>query len=157
MKKRYLSSFYGIFFLLFTQIHLVNAADTEVIVTEKIPGVECTCIAQWETGPGGMWPPTPVNQDTCWTPATRKYKCTIKPWFSSFQESIQGITGWFTQIALILSVLVVVLLGIAWAIWGSSEEKVKFLKWWTINILIGIVTLFFFQYILVMLAPQVFK
>ena len=117
------------------------ASKSTVYVTEKIPGANCVP-AEWS-----------VESDI----TKRKYKCTIEAGFWSFQRSIQGITGWFTQIALILSVLVVVLLGIAWAIWGSSEEKVKFLKWWTINILIGIVTLFFFQYILVMLAPWVFK
>lgn len=158
MKKIYIFLIINIIYLLIGNTDITNAnteiingntTKTTVIVTEEIPWANCKCFVD-NVESDKKW-------KDCWTIETRKYKCTIEPWFGSFQKSIQGITGWFTQIALILSVLVVVLLGIAWAIWGSSEEKVKFLKWWTINILIGIVTLFFFQYILVMLAPWVFK
>jgi ABC-type uncharacterized transport system permease subunit len=62
------------------------------------------------------------------------------------------------NIVLLLGVLAVVSLGIAWSFAGGDDIKAKStLKKWAINIIIGLIILFFFTYILQFLAPWVYQ
>jgi len=59
---------------------------------------------------------------------------------------------------MLLGVLGIVGLGIAWAWAGGDDVKVKSnLKKWGINIAIGLVILFFFRYILTIIAPWIYN
>jgi ABC-type uncharacterized transport system permease subunit len=62
------------------------------------------------------------------------------------------------NIVLLLGVLAVVGLGIAWSFAGGDDIKAKStLKKWAVNIIIGLIILFFFTYILRFLAPWVYQ
>jgi hypothetical protein len=62
------------------------------------------------------------------------------------------------NITILLGVLAVVGLGIAWSLAGGDDVKAKSsLKSWAINIIAGVVILFFFRYILMFLAPWIYN
>ena len=132
-----------------------------VIVTEKIPGADCTCIVvgtdttnAQDVRRGGAAPP---KSWTCGDPKTRKYSCTAGKWLSGFQSIFREITRWVVYITMLLGVMAIAGAGILWA-WGSeSEEYTKKAKGWVINILIGLVILFTFRYILSFIAPWIFQ
>jgi hypothetical protein len=57
--------------------------------------------------------------------------------FGGFQDFLAGFIKWTIYIAMLVSVLAVVALGIAWSAMGSDSEKtVGMLKKWLINILL---------------------
>ncbi len=121
-----------------------ESTTTTVIVTEEIPGASCTCIDQSDT--------------TCKTLETRKYKCEVVKWLSGFQQIFASIIKYFIYITMLTGVVAVVGLGIAWAIYGSAEEHfAKTLKWYAINLIIGLTILFLFSYILRFLAPWIYS
>ena len=121
-----------------------DSTTTTVIVTEEIPGARCTCIDQSDT--------------TCKTIETRKYKCEVVKWLSGCQQIFASIIKYFIYIRMLTGVVAVVGLGIAWAIYGSAEEHfAKTLKWYAINLIIGLTILFLFSYILRFLAPWIYN
>lgn len=143
-----------------------NAAEESktitTIVSEKIPGATCVCVAAWaggETGADWMWPPTPwIWEDACGNITTRKYKCTTGSGIVGFQVVFAKLIRFVVNMVLLLGVLAVVWLGIAWSFAGAEDVKAKStLKTWAINIIIGLVILFLFRQILVFLAPWVYK
>lgn len=124
---------------------------TTVVVTEKIPGATCDCIAQ-TTGNN-----LSASVTSCSDPKTRKYSCTVGKWLSGFQDIFREITKWVVYITMLLWVMAIAGAGILWA-WGSeSEEYTKKAKGWVVNILIGLVILFTFRYILWFIAPWIFQ
>lgn len=67
------------------------------------------------------------------------------------------IIKWFIYVAILVSVLALVGLGIAWSLAGGDDIKAKTgLKKWAINIMIGFVILIFFTTILRFIAPWIF-
>jgi ABC-type uncharacterized transport system permease subunit len=59
---------------------------------------------------------------------------------------------------MLLGVLSLVGLGIAWSLAGGDDAKAKSsLKKWAVNILVGMIILFFFRYILQFLAPWIYQ
>ena len=134
-----------------------------VIVTEKVPWAECTCIADgakdnvpWDW----VWRVLPGKWEAACNGAVekRKYQCVVQPWFWSFQTMFAQIIRWFVFIVMLLGVLGIVWLGIAWAWAGGDDVKAKWnLKKWGINIAIGLIILFFFRYILTIIAPWIYN
>lgn len=124
----------------------VFAESTTVIVTEKVPGADCVPDAS-------MWPPNPnlpVQQ--------RKYVCTVQTGLAGFQNMFATIIRWFVNIVMLFWVLAVIWVGIAWSLAGGDDAKAKTnIKKWAINILVGMIILFFFRYILQFLAPWIYK
>lgn len=132
-----------------------------VIVTEMVPGAECKCIAEGAADnvpADGVWPVLPGKWEAaCATVEKRKYECTIQPGLEWFQNMFATIIRWLINIVLLIGVLAIVWLGIAWSLAGGDDAKAKSeLKKWAINILVGLIILFFFQYILKFLAPWIY-
>lgn len=124
------------------------AGPTKIIVTERVPGGDCTCIAE---GAKTQW------EAACGTPENRKYECTVPQWLAGFQAVFAKIIRYFIYIVLLLGVLGIVGLGMAWAFAGGDDVKMKTtLKHWWVNVLVGLILLFLFSYILMALAPWVF-
>lgn len=128
----------------------------KVYTTEKIPGAECECAIDNRDArdrQNGM-----TLESQCGDIKTRKYVCTVQPWLGSFQSMFRDIIKYFVNIVLILWVLAIVGLGIAWSFsWGDDAKAKSTLKKWGINILVGLIILFMFQYILRFLAPWIYK
>jgi hypothetical protein len=119
-----------------------------VIVTEKVPGADC------------KEKKSSTGNNTTWSSSiqTRKYECTVKKWFTSFQLIMAEIIRWFVFIVMLVWVLAIVWLGIAWTWAGGDDAKTKTnLKKWAINIAIGLAILFFFRYILTLIAPWIYQ
>jgi hypothetical protein len=133
-----------------------------VIVTEMVPWASCQCWYSNAVGDSGekAWQWMNEWNNACKeTPIQeRKYRCTVEPWFWSFQKMFAQIIRWFIFIVMLLGVLGIVWLGIAWAWAGGDDVKAKWnLKKWGINIAIGLVILFFFRYILTIIAPWIYN
>ncbi len=137
-------------------------APQEVIVTTEIPWAGCTCIsteaAPVDLAPDQAWPPRPPVV-SCGNPDTRKFKCTIPTWWLvGFEKLFAEIIRVFVYITLLFGVLAIVALGIGYAVFsGGDEEKTKKIKNYAVNLIIGILILFFFRYILTFLAPWIFQ
>ncbi len=126
--------------------------DSMVIVTEIIPGADCRCDVDWDPNYAQKWActsKTPVPE--------RKYRCYIPPGFSSFQMILAEIIRYVVYTSMLLGVLALTVMGILWSIAGADEPKVKAMKGWFINIIIGLTILFFFRIILSFLAPWIFQ
>jgi hypothetical protein len=147
---------------------VVSAAElppTKVIVSERIPGVECRCIYGNATANDDQWVPllNAVSADP-WACSSsvpvqkRKYECTVEGGLAGFQWILASIVRWFVYIVMLLGVLSLVGLGIAWSLAGGDDAKAKSsLKKWAVNILVGMIILFFFRYILQFLAPWIYQ
>lgn len=130
------------------------AADDKLINTitsEMVPGAHCIClkngIATWTVDVACVGPIT-----------ERKYQCTSAKWLSGFQEIFANLIRYVINIVLLLGVLAVVGLGIVWSFAGGDDVKMKStLKTWAINIVVWLVILFMFRYILMFLAPWVYR
>ncbi len=129
-----------------------------VIVTELVPWADCICGTKWtEWKFESNWK---VNESCSSNIDVQKrvYQCTVQSWFWSFQKMFAQIIRWFIFIVMLLGVLGIVWLGIAWAWAGGDDVKAKWnLKKWGINIAIGLVILFFFRYILTIIAPWIYN
>lgn len=139
---------------LFLSMGLVNAQT--VIVTEKVPGADCVCIQGVDAGWKIQYDATDL---ACrWAVTVRKYECTIETGLAGFQNMFATIIRWLVNIVMLAGVLAIVWLGIAWSLAGGDDAKAKSeLKKWWMNILIGMIILFFFRYILQFLAPWIYK
>ena len=136
---------------------------TRIFTSEIVPGAKCQCITA---------PSTPNDDDgnknvdikwatgvACKGPvASRKYICEVPTGLAGFQWVFAQVIRFVINIVLLLGVLAVVGLGIAWSFaWGDDIKAKSILKTWAINIIIGLAILFFFRYILIFLAPWVYK
>ncbi|MDD2487808.1 MAG: hypothetical protein PHS92_05590 [Candidatus Gracilibacteria bacterium] len=109
-----------------------------VIVTEKIPGTDCT----------------PVGSGN--TPETRKYKCTIKPGFQTAMELIGGLIKYATFISALIGVLMLTASGIHLSMSGiDSGAKAKAKEQFT-KIIGGLVLLFLIGFVLNTVAPWIY-
>lgn len=99
------------------------------------------------------------KKNNCKDPVTQRWSCTVDSnWLIGFQKIMAEITRVFVYITLLFWVLAIVGLGIGYAIFsGGDEEKTKLIKTYAINLMIGMILLFFFRYILVFLAPWIFQ
>jgi hypothetical protein len=131
-------------------VYAAAATPTKVIVTEMIPGADCKC--QWATASDGKTCATSVSVEK------RKYECEVKPGLAGFQQMLATIIKWFINIVMLCAVLAIVGLGIAWSFagWDDAKAKTSLKKWW-VNIMMGLIILFFFRYILQFLAPWIYK
>lgn len=137
---------------------LYAAGDVvKVIVTEKIPGADCTCVADGASMHESDGTQTWLWEAACGDLNTRKYECSVKKWLWSFQEMIATVVRWFVNIVTLLGVLAIVGAGIMMMFGSDSEEYTKKAKWWAKNIVIGLVLLFTFRYILQLLAPWIYQ
>jgi len=120
-----------------------------IITSESVPWADCKCIATEKSSDG----------KTCiWPVITRKYECTTNKWMLGFQEVFAKIIRYVINIVLLLWVLAVVGLGIAWSFAGGDDVKAKStLKTWAINIVVWLFILFMFRYILLFLAPWIYR
>lgn len=130
---------------------ITSKETTVVYTTEKVPGAKCEC---WTNGADGKF-----DKSKCSTNITeRKYECTVGIGMSGFQSMLKNILTYFVRIVALLGVLAIVALGIAWAwAWGDDIKAKSKLKWWAVNIIVGMAILFFFEYILKFLAPSIFQ
>jgi len=81
----------------------------------------------------------------------------VKTGTAGFADTFSELTQWATMIAILLGVLAIAALGVAWAIAGDSDpEYKKKLKDWVINVMIGLIIVFFFTAILRFLAPWIY-
>ena len=123
------------------------SASNRIIVTEPVPGGDCYCIAEGQ-GNGKM---------CTGRVETRKYECTVKTGMAGFATVFSEVTKWATMIAILLGVLATAALGIAWSVAGDDNpEYKKKLKDWVINVIIGLIIVFFFTAILRFLAPWIY-
>ena len=114
-----------------------------IITSEAVPWADCSC-------------KDTINQ--CTVVTTRKYECTTNKWMLGFQEIFAKIIRYVINIVLLLGVLAVVGLGIAWSFaWGDDVKAKSTLKTWAINIVIWLLILFIFRYILLFLAPWIYR
>ncbi len=119
--------------------------EKTVIVTEKVPWVKCE---EYKDG---------SNKTGSWV-QNRKYECTVGEGFTAFQWIMAEIIRWFVFVVMLIWVLAIVGLGIAWTWAGGDDAKTKTnLKKWAINIAIGLAILFFFRYILTLIAPWIYQ
>lgn len=165
-----------------TQQEMLDRQDrfaeyTVIYTSEKVPGANCVCVksetysnisedqTQTDYNNGNFdnnWIQTRIVEDpteaACWNPTTRKYKCTVQPGLTGFQNIFASIVKTVVYIVMLLGVLAIVGLGIAWAWAGGEDVKMKSnLKHWAVNVLVGLIILFFFRYILTFLAPWIFQ
>ncbi|MCD5380807.1 hypothetical protein LR004_02670 [Candidatus Gracilibacteria bacterium] len=114
------------------------AADEKIIyVTEKVPGAGCT---KEESGNNvGM------------------YKCTIKPGFSSIMQIMGKLLKYFTFIAGLLAVLMLVIGGIMYSMGGADEGMKTKSKEFITKSLLGLVLLLVSGSFLYAVAPWVYQ
>ena len=121
-----------------------------IITSEKVPGASCICYINNQAG----WSECPIGTKV----ENRKYQCTTNTWMLGFQEVFAKIIRYIINIVLLLWVLAVVGLGIAWSFAGGDDVKAKStLKTWAINIVVWLFILFMFRYILLFLAPWIYR
>jgi hypothetical protein len=117
-----------------------DTQPTEVIVTEKIPGLDCPCVAGVD----------------CTKLETKKYKCTIQPGFESVQMLLAGFIKYATFIVALLWVLALVYSGIEMSmsgLWGKKDEAKKRIE----KIIMWLVLLFLVGFILNTVAPWIYQ
>jgi hypothetical protein len=136
--------------------------ETTIFTSEKVPGANCVCVADGATRTedinGNTMNPWIWEAACSGEVSKRKYQCTLPTWLAGFQSILAQIIRWVINIVLLLGVLAVVGLGIAWSFAGWDDIKAKStLKKWAVNIIIGLIILFFFKYILAFLAPWVYQ
>ena len=116
-----------------------HANDEKIIyVTEKVPGAWCE-----------KEPETSSNSGM--------YKCKIKPWFSSIMEIMWKLLKYFTFIAWLLSVLMLVVGGIMYSMWWADESMKTKSKEFITKSLMWLVLLLVSGSFLYAVAPWVYN
>ena len=156
---RFIVFFFTFFIIQCLWIDGMSAADAAsgsvdnkltIITSEKVPGASCICYINNQAG----WSECPIGTKV----ENRKYQCTTNTWMLGFQEVFAKIIRYIINIVLLLWVLAVVGLGIAWSFAGGDDVKAKStLKTWAINIVVWLFILFMFRYILLFLAPWIYR
>jgi hypothetical protein len=127
-----------------------SSSPNKIFTSESVPGANCKCVTKGSEKEGSCGSEVKVSD--------RKYECTVPTGLAGFQSVFAQVIRFVINIVLLLGVLSVVALGIAWSFAGGDDVKAKSsLKKWAINIIMGLVILFFFRYILMLLAPWVYQ
>jgi len=129
--------------LTFISYHPIYAGDNETIaseystieieVWEAVPWANCEKISEW------------------------KYKCTVKAWFWSVQDSIWEIIKYFTFITWLLWVLYIVINWILLSMWWLDSNLQKSTKDNIKKALVWVILLFISWLILNMIAPWIYQ
>ncbi len=114
------------------------ASWNTIYVTEKVPGAGC--VKQPDTGSNA-----------------NMYKCTIKPWFGSIMQIMWKLLKYFTFIAGLLAVLMLVVGWIMYSMWGADESMKTKSKEFITKSLLGLILLLMSGTILYAVAPWVYK
>ncbi len=115
------------------------AADEKIIyVTEKVPWAGCKKEPDWSSN---EW----------------MYKCTIKPWFSSIMEIMWKLLKYFTFIAGLLAVLMLVIGWIMYSMWWADEGMKTKSKEFITKSLLWLVLLLVSWTFLYAVAPWVYQ
>lgn len=115
-----------------------NWWPTTVVVSEKIPWADCT----WDDN-------QPIE--------SRKFKCTVKPWFGSVMQMFAGLVKYTTFLAALVGVLMIAVAGIRLSISGiESGEKAK-AKEMIEKVIFSLILLFLIWFILNSVAPWVYN
>ncbi len=110
-----------------------------IYVTEKVPGAGCgERIPEWQKN-GGL------------------YECKMKQWFSSIMEIMWKLLKYFTFIAWLLAVLMLVVGWIMYSMWGADEWMKTKSKEFITKSLLGLILLLMSGTILYAVAPWVYK
>ena len=155
MKKLLLILF--IWFLTFWSIFTVKAdwETIEVIVSTDIPWAGCLPCG-WE-----KWDDCSQASTSNSTDQEKKtwllYKCTVKRWMKWFAEMIWKIVQNATFIVLLFWVLFLVVNWVLYAMWWLNPEFRTRSKDLIIKTILWIILLLLSWYILVWLAPWVYK
>jgi len=116
---------------------VVSAADdsrtTTVITTEKVPWIDCTTEKAWDV-------------------ETRRYKCTVKPWFESFMDVLKWLVKYFLFIAVLVVVFMLALSWVRMSIAGKNEAAKKQFM----HLIEAILVIFLMGFILNTIAPWVY-
>ncbi len=128
-----------------------GSGETLTYVTEPVIGADCKCVVK--NGSGEIV----ANPLMCGDITNRLYECKVPEGMAGFQSMFRAVVKWIAIVATLLGVLALVALGIAWAISGGQDSKMKKdLKEWIQNIIIGLLILYTFGFILRFLAPWVY-
>lgn len=129
--------------LTFISYHPIYAGDNETIaseystieieVWEAVPWANCEKINEW------------------------KYKCTVKTWFWSVQDSIWAIIKYFTFITWLLWVLYIVINWILLSMWWLDSNMQKSTKDNIKKALVWVILLFISWLVLNMIAPWIYQ
>lgn len=122
---------------IFTIIPASYAAEdwtTIVTTTEKVPWLECS--SKW------------------WSDVeTRKYECTVKPWFQSFMDVLKWLIKYFLFIAILAVVFMLALSWVRMSIAGKNEvAKKQFM-----HLIEAILVIFLMGFILNSIAPWIYN
>ncbi|MBS9784200.1 hypothetical protein KGV55_02510 [Candidatus Gracilibacteria bacterium] len=128
-----------------------GSGETLTYVTEPVIGADCKCVVK--NGSGEIV----ANPLMCGDITNRLYECKVPEGMAGFQSMFRAVIKWIAIVATLLGVLALVALGIAWAVSGGQDSKMKKdLKEWIQNIIIGLAILYTFGFILRFLAPWVY-
>lgn len=117
-------------------------ASTTVIVSEKVPGANCTLLSE-------QWPLKPWEADN--------YQCEIWRGFSAVTSIMWAIIKYFTFLAWLFWVLFIVVNGIMYSAGGMDQSVKDEAKKRIIGTLVGLILLFMSGLILNILAPWIYK
>jgi hypothetical protein len=120
-----------------TSGNVFAADETKVVVTEQIPGMNCTKLA----GNG---------------PESNKYECTIQSGFGSVMAIFKGLIKYATFITALIGVLMLVVSGIQYSISGAEKSAAEDAKKRIEKVLAGLVLLFLIGFILNSVAPWIY-
>lgn len=109
-------------------------SKTKVVVTEKIPWMDCT----WEDN-------QPIEN--------RSYECTVEWWFGSVMKMLAGFIKYITFLAALGWVLMLVVSWMRLSIEWKKDEAKKMVK----NVIIALLVIFLMWFILNTVAPWVYK
>ena len=108
-----------------------------IYVTEKVPGASCKLQTSWSNK--GM------------------YKCEMEKWFGSIMKIMWKLLKYFTFIAGLLAVLMIVVGWIMYSMWGADESMKTKSKEFITKSLLGLILLLMSGTILYAVAPWVYK
>lgn len=116
-----------------------SGGPTEVMVTEEIPGMNCT---KEGTGIG---------------PESKKYKCTIQPGFGSVMAILSGLIKYATFITALVGVLMLVVSGIMYSMSGANSKAKTDATEHLQKVILGLVLLFLVGFVLNTVAPWIYR
>lgn len=124
---------------LFTLVNITtlqaSAEDVNVVkVTEEIPGANC--VLEQESG---------------------LYRCEVKRWFGSIMQVMWQMLKYFTFIAGLLAVLMIVIWWIMYSMWWADDALKTKSKEFITKAILGLIVLLLSWTILYAVAPWVYK
>ncbi len=135
----------------------------EVIVTEKMPGIDCepfTEVNRWNTNAAtqwwAAWPDQVVQQQRSAGTVATKYKCFVPVGMKWAFLLVWAIIRWITVFAMLCAVLFLVFCGIRLTTWWIDTEAKGKVKGQIIMTLGGIVLLLLSGPFLRLIAPWIY-